>query len=53
MFSLINEYVRTFSFLLKNRPKLDLIPFFFCAAEAESRLEEVGVCNILIEPIVL
>lgn len=38
--------------MLKKRPKLDLILFFFCAAETESRTLDVGVCNILIEPIV-
>lgn len=37
----------TFSFLLKNRPKLDLIPFFFCAATASRFV--VGVWSIFIE----
>lgn len=46
------ELALTFSFLLKNRPKLDLIPFFFWAADTESRPLDVGVCNILIDPIV-
>lgn len=42
----------TLSFLLKNRPKLDLILFFFWAADTESRTLDVGVCSILIDPIV-
>lgn len=43
----------TFSFLLKNRPKLDLMPFFFCAADTESRTLPLCTCSILIEPNVL
>lgn len=47
------QNTQTFSFLLKNRPKLDLMPFFFWAADTESRTLAPCTCSMLIEPNVL